>query len=229
MFGRMLRGSSHGRLLLLFGLLLSNLSPVQAGQAEQQLHSFFDSLRTLTASFEQQVNDADGALIQHSRGRLWLQRPGRFRWDYQQPYRQLIVSDGDQVWVYDEDLEQVTVQAVDATIGQTPALLLSSDKPILDTFRVASSREAEGIVWLTLLPRSQDAAFRDLRLGLRDGKLHSMVLHDGLGHITRLNFNDVERNMSVDPQRFTFVPPPGVDVVRDMGQGFGQQDEQHDR
>lgn len=224
-FKPVLRDRGVFRLLLLLGLLLFKLPVVQAsGQAEMQLQGFFNGLRTLTARFDQQVNDDDGALIQHSRGRLWLQRPGRFRWDYQQPYRQLIVSDGEQVWVYDEDLEQVTEQAVDATIGQTPALLLSSDTPILDSFRITSSGEADGAVWLTLQPRSKDTAFRDMRLTLRDGKLYSMELRDGLGHTTMLEFTDVERNVSIDPQRFIFVPPPGVDVLRDVGQGSDKQD-----
>jgi outer membrane lipoprotein carrier protein len=219
---------------LLLGLVLLWLPQTQADSteqqyqvnpAEQQLQAFFDGLRTLTATFEQQVNDADGALIQKSQGHLWLQRPGRFRWDYLQPYHQLIVSDGQQIWVYDEDLEQVTVQAFDATISQTPASLLSSDKPILDSFVVTLLGEREGILWLHLLPRGQDTAFDEMRLGLQAGKLRFMDLRDGLGHTTILSFTEVKRNTSVDPQLFTFVPPAGVDVVRDTGQGFGAHDE----
>lgn len=210
-------------LLMLNGLWLA--IPVQASTAEQQLQDFFDDMRTLTAQFDQQVKDADGALIQHSQGQLWLQRPGRFRWDYVLPYRQLIVGDGKQVWIYDEDLEQVTVRAFDASMGQTPALLLSSDKPIMESFRVMALGERDGIVWLQLLPRGSDAVFEELRLGLLDGQLRYMELRDGLGHITLLSFTAVKRNHKIDPQYFIFVPPAGVDVMRDDGQGFGQHTE----
>jgi len=205
-------------------LFMFCFSQVQAEPAERQLQTFFDGLKTLSAKFEQQVSDGDGAIIQQSQGRLWLQRPGRFRWDYQQPYHQLIVGDGTQVWVYDEDLEQVTVRAFDASMGQTPALLLSSDKPILESFNVTALGEREGINWLQLLPRGEDAAFDELRLGLSNGRLRFMELRDGLGHITLLSFSELRRNQKIDPQHFVFVPPVGVDVVRDDGQGFGSRD-----
>jgi len=216
------RSSFLASLALLF---ICCLPQVQANLPELQLQAFFDGLKTLTAEFEQRVNDADGALIQQSQGHLWLQRPGRFRWDYQQPYHQLIVGDGKQVWVYDEDLEQVTVRAIDATMGQTPALLLSSDKPILESFVVTALGDRDGVSWLQLLPHGKDAAFDELRLGLVSGGLRFMELRDGLGHITLLSFSNVKRNDPIDSARFVFVPPVGVDVVRDDGRGFGSHDE----
>jgi len=192
--------------------------------ADVQLQKFFHDLKTLSATFEQQVVDADGAQIQQARGHMWLQRPDRFRWDYQQPYHQLIVGDGQQVWVYDEDLEQVTVRPIDAALGQTPALLLSSDKPILDAFSVMALGNRDGIDWLLLRPHDVDATFDELRLGLVDGRLQAMELRDGLGHTTRLHFSELVRNQPIDPEQFVFIPPDGVDVVRDIVAGPGGQD-----
>lgn len=192
--------------------------------ADVQLQTFFNNLKTLSATFEQQVVDADGAQVQQASGHMWLQRPGRFRWDYQQPYHQLIVGDGQQVWVYDEDLEQVTVRPVDATLGQTPALLLSSDKSVLDGFSVMALGNRDGVDWLLLRPRDTDATFDELRLGLVDGRLQAMELRDGLGHTTLLHFSELERNRPIDPQQFVFIPPDGVDVVRDVVTGPGVED-----
>jgi len=191
--------------------------------ADVQLQDFFHDLKTLSATFDQQVVDADGAQIQQASGYMWLQRPNRFRWDYQQPYHQLIVGDGQQVWVYDEDLEQVTVRPLDAALGQTPALLLSSDKPILEGFSVMALGTRDGVDWLLLRPRDTDATFDELRLGLVDGRLRAMELRDGLGHTTLLHFSELERNRPIDPQHFVFTPPDGVDVVRDVVAGPGVQ------
>jgi len=195
-----------------------------AEPADVQLQNFFHDLKTLSATFEQQVVDADGAQIQQSRGHMSLQRPNRFRWDYQQPYHQLIVGDGQQVWVYDEDLEQVTVRPLDAALGQTPALILSSDKPILDGFSVMVLGSRDGIDWLLLRPHDADATFDELRLGLVDGRLQAMELRDGLGHTTLLHFSELERNQPIDPEQFVFTPPDGVDVVRDVIAGPGAED-----
>jgi outer membrane lipoprotein carrier protein len=211
---------------VLLGLcgLLAVVPAAMAIGGDEQLQAFFHNLKTLSATFEQRVVDADGAQIQKVSGHMWLQRPGRFRWDYRQPYHQLIVGDGKQVWVYDEDLEQVTVRPLDATLGQTPALLLSSDKPLLDAFTVTALGQRDGIDWLLLQPRDADASFDELRLGLADGRLRAMELRDGLGHTTTLRFSDLQRNQSIDPQRFVFVPPAGVDVVRDVISGSGTQE-----
>jgi len=211
-------GFRHVAVRLLLGLctLLGVLSVAADEPGNVQLQTFFQDLKTLSADFEQQVVDTDGAQIQQARGHMWLQRPGRFRWDYQQPYHQLIVGDGQQVWVYDEDLEQVTVRPVDKTLGQTPALLLSSDKPILDAFSVTALGNRDGSDWLLLQPRDSDAAFDELRLGLADGRLQAMELRDGLGHTTLLQFSKLRRNKPIDPQQFIFVPPDGIDVIRDV-------------
>jgi len=184
---------------------------------EAQLQSFFDGLRTLNTAFVQEVTDADGAQIQHSEGRMWMQRPGLFRWDYQLPYHQIIVGDGKQVWVYDEDLEQVTVRPFDVALGQTPALLLSSDTPLLESFTVTILGVRDGLDWYLLMPTGRDSVFEELRLGIANGLLRAMELRDGLGHLTALSFTSVTRNESIDPQLFVFVPPEGVDVVRETG------------
>ncbi len=202
-------------ILMLCVLLITGLSSAWADQGEAQLASFFDDMQTLDADFVQDVTDVDGASIQYAEGHMWLQRPGLFRWDYQSPYHQLIVGDGNQVWVYDEDLEQVTVRSFDSALGQTPALLLSGETPLLESFSVTSLGDQHGMSWYLLLPNGRDAVFDELRLGIAKGVLQIMELRDGLGHKTKLRFSVVKKNRSIDSQRFIFIAPEGVDVIRD--------------
>jgi outer membrane lipoprotein carrier protein len=118
----------------------------------------------------------------------------------------------------------VTVRPLDAALGQTPALLLSSDKPILDAFSVMALGSRDGVDWLLMRPRDTDATFDELRLGLVNGRLQAMELRDGLGHTTLLHFSELERNRPINPDLFVFTPPAGVDVVRDIIAGPGAQD-----
>jgi outer membrane lipoprotein carrier protein len=181
-------------------------------RAASRLDEALAGLSSLRAEFSQTVTNASGQQTEAAEGSVALARPGKFRWDYREP-AQLIVSDGVTVWLYDEDLAQVTVRpAAEALIG-TPALLLSGRADVQGEFRVSDGGSEDGLAWSRLEPRDSDSDFRELRVGIADGMLRRMVLVDRLGQTTRLDFDRIERNPRLAPSAFSFTPPPGVDVV----------------
>jgi len=186
---------------------------VSAGEGDKRLQAFFSSVTAVRADFTQQVLGANSETLQETRGQMLLLRPGRFRWDYKKPYEQQIVSDGKKVWLYDVDLEQVTIQSVDSLLGSAPALLLSSDKPLHETFNTRELGAEQNLQWVELTPKQEEAGFEKLILGFDADNLVSMELQDSFGQLTRLKFNEIERNPVIDPALFEFVAPPGVDVI----------------
>ena len=195
----------------LLWFLLGFLLLVPAAQAdEDDLEAFFADLHTLRADFEQ-WSSAPGA--QRARGRLYISRPGKFRWDYLEPYHQQIVSDGRRLWIYDEDLEQVTLRPLSASLGNTPALLLSERRPLAESFRIRDRGREDGLHWLELRPLDvEQASFQWIRLGLAGGSLRQMILRDKLDQTTRLRFSRLEKNPPLDAGLFEFQIPEGVDV-----------------
>lgn len=184
-----------------------------ATDAEARLDRYLSGVTTLRAAFEQEVTDAQGRVRERAAGTLALQKPGRFRWDYREPAGQLIVSDGSTLWLYDEELEQVTVRPVSQTLSTTPAMLLSGGGRVGEAFVVEDEPDGGGLDWIGLTPRAQDTDFRRLRLALRGGELVRMELTDRLGQVTAIDFADIERNPPLPAALFSFDPPPGVDVV----------------
>ena len=183
-----------------------------AHAATSVLDDFFNKLRSISADFEQTVSNEHGQIIQRSVGRLYILRPGKFRWEYDSPYRQLIVSDGSRYWVYDEDLEQVTVHPLDETLSGTPAQLLSSDEPLEAHFEIHEFPDM-GHTRLELVPIAPETNYQNLQL-ICDGKiLSSMEIHDSFGQVTFLALHNLQRNPRLAPNLFSFTPPPGVDVV----------------
>lgn len=199
-------------------LLVAMLAPVSvlAGDATQRLHAFFSEVHTLSADFDQTVLDPNHRQIQSAQGRLYLQRPGRFRWDYTTPYKQLLVGDGKKVWFYDTELEQVTVKNQGAALGGSPALLLSGDRPLEQSFKITERGTQDGLDWLELSPKTKDTEFSSVRLGFRGDALEAMELTDGFGQTTHLHFTHERRNPPLDNALFKFDPPEGVDVVGDQ-------------
>jgi len=197
------------RSLLLCLLLLPAGTP-HASQAGEELRAFFKGLQTLQADFEQRVVDEQGRLQQSSRGHMWIMRPGRFRWDYEEPYHQQIVADGTRLWSYDEDLEQVTVQAAGEVLTATPAMLLSGERPLEEVFQLETGGEG-----IRLLPRTDDSNITILTLYLNNGLLRRIVAQDTFGNTTTFDFSRLERNPALSAELFVFVPPPGADVVGD--------------
>jgi outer membrane lipoprotein carrier protein len=186
-----------------------------APSAPQQLDSFLQQTQSFRAEFQQTVRDARGEVTQQGRGTVMFARPGRFRWEYQKPYEQLIVADGTRLWIYDPDLEQVTVKPMDAALGSTPALLLSTVRPLEQDFTIRDKGAENGLSWVELIPKAEDTSFERVLLGLEGERLKQMELYDNFGQVTRLEFANSATNPSLDPDLFRFVPPPGVDVVGD--------------
>ncbi len=200
--------------VLMFGLglalptLAATLSPVQR---------YFEELRSLRANFIQRVFDERGRVMQTSSGRMLMRKPGQFRWDYQTPAEQVIVADGERLWAYDVDLAQVTVRKLDQALSSTPLALLSGAAPIENTFTVSGVRNRDGLDWYDLTPKQPQPEFRLLRVAFKGDALISLELEDSFGQRTRLDFQKLERNPTLDPALLKFTPPPGVDVVGDTG------------
>jgi outer membrane lipoprotein carrier protein len=192
--------------------LLADADAAADARAAQRLESALASLTGLRAGFRQTVTDAGGNRIETAEGQVALARPGRFRWDYRKP-RQLIVSDGTTVWLYDVDLAQVTVRPATDSLAGTPALLLSGEADVGEAFLISDGGSADGLEWSLLRPRSPEGDFTELRVGIADRVLRRMRLLDKLGQTTELEFNAIERDPDFDAGTFRFTPPPGVDVV----------------
>jgi outer membrane lipoprotein carrier protein len=188
---------------------------VAQGSPATDLQHYLDRIHTLRANFVQLNRDGGSNTERVSRGRLVLQTPGRFRWDYRDPYEQIIVADGERVWHYDPDLEQVTVQPLDAAMGATPLGLLMGQTRVTVGFAVKDLGESLGERWFELRPLAEDSQFNIIRIALADGILSALELDDALGQTTRLRFEDVAANVDIDPGLFQFIPPPGVDVIGD--------------
>jgi outer membrane lipoprotein carrier protein len=189
-------------------------------RAAGRLEAALDSLASLRAEFRQTVTDAGGERTESAEGSVALARPGRFRWDYRTP-AQLIVSDGTTVWLYDEDLAQVTVRPAADSLAGTPALLLSGQADLAGAFEMSDGGEEGGLAWSRLRPKDADSDFTELRVGVAGKELRRMTLLDKLGQTTELEFSRIERNPRFAPDTFTFVPPPGVDVVGRATPGGG--------
>ncbi len=178
-----------------------------------QLRAFIEGARTGTATFHQVVAGKSARVPQESSGTFAFARPGKFRWSYETPFRQLLVGDGDKLWIYDRDLNQVIVKKLDRALGATPAALLAGNNTLEANFDLTDAGSGEGLEYVEAKPKSPDTGFERVRIGLKDNLPRTMELQDSFGHVTRLTFNSFERNPALDPGTFKFVPPPGADVV----------------
>lgn len=204
----------HFHRLAWLALLLGISLGATAAGTQARLEAFLERVETLRANFSQRLFDEEGRLIESSAGRFYLARPDRFRWNYHEPYVQEIVADGSRVWMYDSELEQVTVRGLGDTLGSSPARLLSSEAPIGEAFEIRELGSQDGLHWLELRPRDAESTFVALRIGFDNGTLRRMELQDNFGQNTQLTFEAVEENPALPPETFHFTPPPGVDVIR---------------
>jgi outer membrane lipoprotein carrier protein len=184
-----------------------------SASAASQVEKYLNGLSSWTADFEQTIDDGHGNVLRSAAGRLYLQRPGKFRWDYVKPSEQLVLADGKQIWFYDKDLAQANVRDMDTSLASTPASLLSGSGSISSQFNVTALPESGGLQWFQLVPKHSDTDFQVVRIGFDKGELRSMFLADKLDQITQLTFFNSKRNEKLAPDLFTFVPPPGVDVI----------------
>ncbi len=180
----------------------------------QLLQSFLDDVSTLSARFEQSLVDASDTVVETSGGTVSIRRPGQFRWHYTDPYEQVLVADGTNLWSYDVDLEQVTVKPQGDVLDNTPAMLLGGDAAVLEQFQVtATEQDSRGTVWLTLRPHNRDAGFEQIDIGFDDGVLRRMLFRDNLDQTTLIALLDVQLNTELNAAEFEFTPPEGVDLV----------------
>ena len=199
--------------ILMVGVLMTWTVPAAAADAVASLRVLVEQTRSLKAAFEQSVEDSQSKRILRSSGRLEMLRPGRFRWDYQKPYPQQIVADGERIWIYDTELEQVTVKPLSAALGSAPSLLLSGGIELEASFTYQPMGMRDGAEWVELIPKEPDSNFEKVRIGFAKRKLSTMELVDSFGQLTRFLFTEVEVDPPIDAARFQFVPPAGVDVV----------------
>lgn len=197
-------------------LFLSAVTSAHAGPAAERLRDFFKTVTSLRADFQQTVLDANQKQVQSAQGVFVMQRPNKFRWDYRKPYEQLIVADGVKLWIFDKDLEQVTVKKLDEALGNTPALLLSGQQSLEASYKIVELNGVkDGLTWVELIPTDSEAAFSQLRLAFGARTIEAMELVDSFGQTTRLKFTGVQPNAKVGADEFKFTPPQGVDVVGD--------------
>ena len=203
------------RFLNVFFLVLSvSLLPAvsMAAEGERLLEKFLTETKTMTASFVQTLRASDGEVLQQSSGRFYLHRPGKFRWNYSAPYEQEIVSDGDNVWIHDIDLQQVTVQKQSVSLSNTPMALMQGKVKLDEAYRVTPLDERDGIYRLKLSSKSGDADFAEVVVGVDKSGLRFMQLHDQFEQVTDIVFDDRRSNDVLASELFDFVPPEGVDI-----------------
>ena len=196
---------------LLFSMVFL-ASAVHADSLER-FKSFLRDTQSARADFEQKVYGRDGKLMQESRGHFAFQRPGRFRWTYAKPVDQIIVGDGERVWIYDRDLNQVTVRKLSKALGSTPAALLAGAGDVEKAFELRDIGSRDGLEWLEARPKEPEAGFEVVRMGFGPAGVQAMELVDNFGHTTRLRFSNLQRNPKIDPAEFRFRPPEGADVL----------------
>ncbi len=206
------RGILIPGIFLILGIVRASCAQGEP-DGQRLLDDFINNVQTMSGRFEQQLVDADDIVIDKSSGTIEIQKPGRFRWTYLEPYEQILVADGLNIWSYDVDLEQVTVKAQAKVLASTPALLLGGSQDVLDDFEYVGSFVERDIVWVRLRPNTTDNGFTKVELGFKDGKLSRMIFGDNLGQTTLIALFDLSLNEGIEEKRFSFTPPDGVDVV----------------
>jgi outer membrane lipoprotein carrier protein len=199
--------------LTLLAALTGAAGAAPAATPAAEVEKYLSGLASWSADFEQTIDDGNGHVLRSAAGRLYLQRPGKFRWDYSQPSEQLVLADGKQIWFYDKDLAQANVRDMDTSLASTPASLLSGSGSVSTQFDVTALPPSAGLQWFQLVPKHADTDFQLVRIGFDKGELRSMFLADKLNQITQLTFSHSKRNLTLAPDLFSFTPPPGVDVI----------------
>jgi outer membrane lipoprotein carrier protein len=211
MFVRQLHAGKHWVLLAaLAGSLTA--TPASAGAIEK-LHSFIEQTRSAKSSFTQEVIDSNGSVQQQASGTVQFERPGKFRWTYDKPYEQIIVGDGEKLWIYDKELNQVTRRNLDKALGSSPAALLAGADDVDRFFSLNAVGVKNKLDWLEVRPYDQDSLFEKVRMGFRGNMLEIMELHDHFGQKTTIKFSNLQRNPRSAPDLYTFTVPKGADLV----------------
>jgi outer membrane lipoprotein carrier protein len=199
--------------VLLYGFCSLAYAQSEADEARTHLQGFLDSADRYSARFVQQLVDEEGDVLDEGGGEFWLQRPGQFRWHYEPPMERLLVSNGEQIWLYDVELEQVTVRSADGALEQTPAGLLVASSMALENYQLSIRERSGDFVAVGLIPTQAQSDFEDIVLGLEDSQLVSLTLADHFGQKTIITFLDIKPNPAIDPAFFSLEIPPGTDVI----------------
>ncbi len=202
------------KIILLFSLITAGAyaADKKPSTGEHYLENFLTNTKTLQANFKQTLHSIDGEVLQKTAGRFYLSRPGRFRWDYSAPYEQKIISDGKHIWIYNVDLDQVTVQRQAAGLSSTPMALLGNSPKLHRQFKIIPLDNYAGIYRLKLLSKTHDTDFGEIIVGLDNQGLRFLQLHDQFGQVTDIVFEKLKTNIRLAASLFKFTPPPGVDV-----------------
>ena len=202
------------KISLLLVLLMLTTSAL-ANSAAKKLQGYLKQMQTLEGSFQQLTLDARGNRMQEAEGSVQLAKPGRFYWSTEQPFPQVLVSNGTTLWVYDPDLEQVTIQTLDERSTQSPAIILSGEASDLTKHFSINATETGKRVVFDLIPLQQDSLFEELSLDFVEGRISALQLTDSLGQKTRVDLTITQFNQPLDNQIFEFEVPPHVDVIQE--------------
>jgi outer membrane lipoprotein carrier protein len=194
-------------------LLAALVSCTAQGATIDRLRAFVKDTQTARADFTQTVAGKDGRVAQTASGEFLLERPGKFRWTVQKPYKQLLVGDGQRVWIFDEDLNQVIVRKIGEALGSTPAALLAGSQDVERAFTWKDLPSSGGLEWLSATPISKETTFAEIRLGFDAKGLTALELLDAFGQKSVVRFTGFERNPKLPPSSFAFTPPKGADVI----------------
>ena len=177
------------------------------------LTAFLENTQTFQADFRQELRDTAGQVLEVSAGRVLIKRPNRFQWLYQEPYEQLVLADGERLWIYDKGLAQASVALIGEALAATPAMLLSGERVVSEEFEMQASFERDGLQWVLLKPRPANSDFRRLALAFEGATLRFMELEDNLSQVTWIEFSNADLNPALNDDQFRFEPPEGVDVI----------------
>jgi outer membrane lipoprotein carrier protein len=198
--------------VLLIALIASLSMPAWAEDAEQRLKTALKNMDSLSAEFKQTLLDEDKNIVQQSSGTLALQRPGKFAWIYTEPFEQRIIADGSELWVYDVELDQVTVKPMDESISNAPIMILMKESDVTQQFNVIEVGQRKFLFWVELEPQAKDLEYQRIFIGLEGGNVRAMELQDQFGQSTQIVFENLRVGVVHNPATFKFVPPDGVDV-----------------
>jgi len=194
-------------------ILLLFVSSFAQAAAIDRFKAFLSGTKSARGEFEQKVHDRSGKVTQESKGSFVFQRPGLFRWVYAKPVDQVIVGDGERVWIHDRDLNQVTVRKLTRALGSTPAALLAGSADVEKAFALSEAGAKDGLEWLEAKPKEAEAGFERVRMGFDANGIRAMELFDHFGQTTQLRFLNLARNPKVEASEFRFQPPKGADVL----------------
>lgn len=209
----MLKNKLVKSVFILFTLYFSLFSVAFAEEKQNPLDHFLNKLESFRANFTQTLSNEQGVALETSSGVMYMQNPGKFRWEYKEPYEQLIITDSKTLWLYDADLAQVTIRDIEDSINTTPAAIISGQENIDKYYVMVDMGNIEGYDWIELTPKDIENQYNSVRLGFNDNMLGMMIMFDNLGQVTRIDFHEPERNKRFGGPIFTFETPEGVDVV----------------